>query len=164
MDFHRRASIWKWTSETCLCSSLRVKCVHINKIMPRKPDICDFCSPCNEKSLALRIRVPIFGAVFRIHDILVWIRIRIRESMPLTNGSGTFTSFFKDKKSKRSHKRVRIKVFLMIKGSGSGARSGSTPLTNGSGSARPKNIWIRWIRNTALEDPDQRSPLHANPF
>jgi hypothetical protein len=27
-------------------------------------------------------------AVFRIHDILVWIRIRIRGSMPLTNGSG----------------------------------------------------------------------------
>ncbi len=26
--------------------------------------------------------------VFRIHDILVWIRIRIRGSMPLTNGSG----------------------------------------------------------------------------
>ena len=66
--------------------------------------------------------------VFRIHDILVWIRIR--GSMPLTNGSGscyfrhrpsrcqqktnflfyffclllfedTFTSFFKDKMSKR---------------------------------------------------------------
>jgi hypothetical protein len=27
--------------------------------------------------------------VFRIHDILVWIRIRIRGSMPLTNGSGS---------------------------------------------------------------------------
>jgi hypothetical protein len=27
------------------------------------------------------------GSVFRIHDILVWIRIRIRGSMPLTNGS-----------------------------------------------------------------------------
>jgi hypothetical protein len=26
--------------------------------------------------------------VLRIHDILVWIQIRIRESMPLTNGSG----------------------------------------------------------------------------
>jgi hypothetical protein len=25
---------------------------------------------------------------------------------------GTFTSFFKDKKSKRSHKRVEMKVFL----------------------------------------------------
>jgi hypothetical protein len=28
-------------------------------------------------------------AVLRIHDILVWIRIRIRGSMPLTNGSGS---------------------------------------------------------------------------
>ena len=27
---------------------------------------------------------------------------------------GTFTSFFKDKKSKRSHKSVEIKVFLTI--------------------------------------------------
>jgi hypothetical protein len=52
--------------------------------------------------------------------------------------------------SKRSHKTVRIKGFLtillddgrMIEGSG----SGSTPLTNGSGSERPKKMWIRWIR------------------
>ncbi len=80
--------------------------------------------------------------VLRIHDILVWIRIR--GSTPLTNGSGsfyfhhwpsrcqqkifffkqvffcillfkgTFTSFFKDKKSKISHKTVEIKVFLTI--------------------------------------------------
>jgi hypothetical protein len=28
-----------------------------------------------------------FGTVLRIHDILVWIRIR--GSMPLTNGSGS---------------------------------------------------------------------------
>jgi hypothetical protein len=137
--------------------------------------------------------------VFRIHNILVWIRIRIliRGSMPLTNGSGSgvgsfyfhhwpsrceqktnfkkvflhstflryFTSFFKDKMSKRSHKTVEIKVFLtifclMIEGSGSGAGSGSIPLTSGSGSGSlwPKNMWIRIrlrirIRNTALEIP-----------
>ncbi len=90
-------------------------------------------------------------AVLRIHDILWWIRIRIRGSMPLTNGSGsrfgsgsrillfsaltfkmptkklfkkkfffillfegTFTSFSKGKKSKRSHKTVDLKVFLTI--------------------------------------------------
>jgi hypothetical protein len=37
---------------------------------------------------------------------------------------------------------------MMIEGSRSGAESGSTPLTNGSGarSGRPKNMWIRWIR------------------
>jgi hypothetical protein len=32
--------------------------------------------------------VVFFRAVLRIHDILVWIRIWIRGSMPLTNGSG----------------------------------------------------------------------------
>jgi hypothetical protein len=59
---------------------------------------------------------------------------------------GTFTSFFKDKKFKRSHKTVRIKVFLTILLDdrriieGSGPRSGSTALTNGSGSRRPKNM------------------------
>ncbi len=58
---------------------------------------------------------------------------------------GIFTSFVKDKKSKRSHKTVGIKVFLnyfclIIEG------SGSVPLTNGSGSRRPKNIRIRRIR------------------
>ncbi len=88
-----------------------------------------------------RLHDPQCKPVLRIHDIFVWIRIRI----PLTNGSGrgscyfrhwpsrcqqktnfkkkffylllfegTFTSFFKDKKSKRSHKAVEIKVFLTI--------------------------------------------------
>jgi len=28
---------------------------------------------------------------------------------------------------------------------GSGSRSGSIPVTSGSGSGRPKNTWIRWI-------------------
>jgi hypothetical protein len=39
---------------------------------------------------------------------------------------------------------------MMIEGSG----SGSIPLTSGSGSGRPKNMWIRWIRirNTAFKD------------
>ena len=35
---------------------------------------------------------------------------------------------------------------MMIEGSGSRAGSGSIPLTSGSGSGRPKNMWIRWIR------------------
>ncbi len=34
-----------------------------------------------------------FLAVLHIHDILVWIRIRIRGSMPLTNGFGS--SYFR---------------------------------------------------------------------
>jgi hypothetical protein len=33
---------------------------------------------------------------------------------------------------------------MMIEGSG--AVAGSIPLTSGSGSGRPKNMWIRWIR------------------
>jgi hypothetical protein len=37
-----------------------------------------------------------FGPVLRIHDILGWIRIRIwiRGSMPLTNGSGSDPAIF----------------------------------------------------------------------
>ncbi len=122
--------------------------------------------------------------VLRIHDILGWIRIR--GSMPLTNGSGscyfhhwpsrcqqkliflhnffclllfegTFTSFFEDKKSKRHHNSRNQSFsyyFCMII---EGSWSGSKPLTSGSesGSWRPKNIWIRWIRirNTAQNSP-----------
>ena len=118
--------------------------------------------------------------MLRIHDILGWIRIRIRRPMTLTNGSGSFkmpaknsffTPFFllitfwsytciifQRWKLKKSHKIVGIKVFLtifafwflMIEGSWSGSRagsgSGSIPLASGSGSWRPKNMWIRWIR------------------
>jgi hypothetical protein len=43
---------------------------------------------------------------------------------------------------------------MMIEASGfrAGSGSGSIPLTSGSGSRRPKNMWIRWIRirNTAF--------------
>ncbi len=82
-----------------------------------------------------------FPSVFRIHDILVWIRIR--GYMPLTNGSGscyfrhwpsrcqqklifvrknfcfllfegTFTSFFKDKKLKGSYKTVRFFLIFLL--------------------------------------------------
>ncbi len=52
----------------------------------------------------------------------------------------TFTAFFKDKKSWSSHKTVGIKVFLTR------VAWRSIPLTSGSGSGRPKNMWIRWIR------------------
>ncbi len=59
---------------------------------------------------------------------------------------GTFTSFSKDKKSKKSQNR-RNQGFsyyfcMMIEGSG----SGSIRLTSGSGSGRLKNMWIRWVR------------------
>jgi hypothetical protein len=111
--------------------------------------------------------------MFRIHDILVWIRIL--GTMPLTNGSGSgscyfltktnlkkrffclllfegiFTSFFKDKKVQKKSQKIRNQGFscnfcLMIEGPRSGGGSGSIPLNIGSGSGRPKNMWIRWIR------------------
>ncbi len=125
-------------------------------------------------------------AVLRIHDILGWIRIRIRGSMPLTNGSGfgsgswirillfsslTFKMPAKNKffntifsacdflkldfhhfskiKIQKDSQNSRNQGFsyyfcMVIEGSG----SGFIPLTSGSGSGswRPKNTWIRWIR------------------
>jgi hypothetical protein len=63
------------------------------------------------------------------------------------NFEGTSTSKIKSPKEvtkKQQESRVFLLFFLMIEGSG----SGSIPLTNGSGSGRPKNMWIR-IRNTA---------------
>ncbi len=74
-------------------------------------------------------------------------------SMPLTNFAFCRYMYiiFKDKKSKRSHKAVGIKVFLtffclVIEGSSSGSRSILMTDGSGSGSRRPKNIWIRLIR------------------
>ncbi len=56
-------------------------------------------------------------------------------------------------KSQKEPQNSRNKGFsyyfcMMIEGSGSGAGSGSgsIPLTSRSGSGRPKNMWIRWIR------------------
>jgi hypothetical protein len=97
-----------------------------------------------------------FYAVFRIHDILVWIRIEIRGSMTLSNGSGsgfgsgscyfrhwpnkkfkffcfllfedTFTSFFKDIKKSQTE---GIAVFLTII-----AYYWGGPKTCGSGGSR----------------------------
>jgi hypothetical protein len=39
----------------------------------------------------LYFTISFFAPVFRIHDILVWIRLRILGSIPLTNGSGKFS-------------------------------------------------------------------------
>ncbi len=74
-------------------------------------------------------------------------------------GSGTaplVSYYFSKIKSQKESQNSGIEDFsyyfcMMIEGSGSGSRagSGSIPLTSGSGSGRPKNTWIRWIRNTA---------------
>jgi hypothetical protein len=48
--------------------------------------------------------------VLRIHDILVWIRIRIRGSMPLTNGSGSgFRSFYFHHSPSRCQQKTNLK-------------------------------------------------------
>ncbi len=94
---------------------------------------------------------PEYKAVLRIHDILVWIRIRIRGYMPLTNGSGSgFGSgpwigscFFRHWPTKCQQKRFFSYYFCMMT-----EGIGSIPLTHGfgSGSRRHKNIRIRRIR------------------
>ncbi len=95
-------------------------------------------------------------AVLRIHDILVWIRIRIRGSMPVTNGSGLGSGlgsgsgsfYFQHWPSRCQQKTNSYYICWMKKGSGYRSRAGfgseSIPLTNGSGSGSPKNTWIRW--------------------
>ncbi len=80
---------------------------------------------------------PGLKAVLRIHDILVWILIRLMDpnvdpsifviNLPDCNKNnlkkkifclllfeGTFTSFYKGKKSKISHKTVGIIFFLTV--------------------------------------------------
>ncbi len=59
--------------------------------------------------------------------------------------------YFSKIKCQKESQNSRIQGFsfyfcMMIEGSGSRAGSGSIPLTSGSGSERPKNMWIRWIR------------------
>jgi hypothetical protein len=115
----------------------------------------------------------IFKPVFRTHDILVWIRIRICRSMPVTNGSGSGFCYFRHRPlrcqpktnflkqffcsllfegtftlSQKESQNSRIPDFfyccMMIEG------SGSIPVTSGSGSGRAKNTRIRIrIWNTA---------------
>ncbi len=131
------------------------------------------------------VRSKYVASVFRIHVILVWIRIC--GSMPLTNGSGfgsgcgSGSCYFRHWPSRRQQKtNLKINVFLLItfwryiyiifqrkkvqkKSQNSRNQgvsyyfclmiegSGSIPPTSGfgSGSGRPKNMWIR---NTALHN------------
>ncbi len=115
--------------------------------------------------------------MLRIHEIL----IRIRRSILLTNGSGSaiFVSDLQDVKKNllhnfskiKSHKEVtkqkELKFFLLFLLDDTveryGSVSGSVSLTTGSGSGRPKNIWILriqiQIRNT---DDDMRPSFSRN--
>jgi hypothetical protein len=60
--------------------------------------------------------------------------------------------------TKEWESRFSYYICLMIEG------SGSIPLTNGSGSRRPNNTWIRWIRirNTALTGLEYRSDVRIH--
>ncbi len=110
---------------------------------------------------ASRLGSILFETVLRIHEILVLTRIRIRESISLTNGSGlgSGSCYFrqwpfwrsiyiifqrqkvikKSQNSTGSNQCFSYNFCWMIKGSGAGAGSGSRPtsLTNGSRSGRP---------------------------
>jgi hypothetical protein len=111
--------------------------------------------------------------VLRIHVILGWIRIRIRGSMPLTNGSGfgsgswirilqfsslTFkmpakNKFFNTIFSAYDFFKLDLRVphFSTIKIQKDSQNSRNQGFSyyfcmiiEGSGSWRPKNTWIRW--------------------
>ncbi len=106
--------------------------------------------------------------MLRIHDILGWIRIldpdpaifaidlqdaskkqifnTIFFSLLLFEGTFMYIIFQREKVKKCHKQNSRNQGFsyyfcMMIEGSGYG--SVSTPLTSGSGSGRPKNMWIR---------------------
>ncbi len=115
------------------------------------------------------IFVSAFVTVLRIHDILVWIRIRIRGSMPLTYGSGSRFGFgsccFHHWPSWRQQNLTKKKVFgrLLVKvhlhhfskisqkevkknSINQGFSYYFCGMIEGSGSRKSKNMWIRRIR------------------
>jgi hypothetical protein len=57
-----------------------------------------------------------FFAVLRIHDLLIWIRIQIwiRESMPLTNGFGSGSCYFRQWPSRYQQKNYFLKFFCLF--------------------------------------------------
>ncbi len=76
-----------------------------------------------------------------------WPSRRKKKKFCLLLFEGTFTSFFIDKSPKDVTKQYEVFSYyfwFMIEGSESG--SGSIPLTNRSGSVRPRSMWIRCIR------------------
>ncbi len=104
--------------------------------------------------------------VFRIHDILVRIRIWIRGSMHLTNGSGFGSCYFRHWLSRHQQKTNLKKNFCLLLFEGTSFFKVQKKSQNsrnqrfsyyfsfmieGFGSGRPKNMWIRiWIRNTTF--------------
>ncbi len=58
-------------------------------------------------------------------------------------------SKMKSQKESQNSKNQGFSYYFCMMIEGSGSRS--IPLTSGSGSGRPKIMWIRWIRNTATK-------------
>ncbi len=97
-------------------------------------------------------------SVLRIHASEQWIRILLCSLIDLQDANKKLICLFKSffayyflKMQLHHFQRYKVKktsqsssfcyyFCLVIEG------SGSIPLTNGSGSRRPKNMWIRWIR------------------
>ncbi len=128
-------------------------------------------SPATNNEWTTPVRPRGYKAVLRIHDILGWIRIRIRGSMPLTNGSGSgswirilpFLSltfkmpaknlFFNTIFSAYYFLKLHLHHFSKINSKKESQNSKNQGFSyyfcmtiEGSGSGRPRNMWIRWIR------------------
>jgi hypothetical protein len=91
------------------------------KISVKWVDLKPIFKFCEEKVFCHISTFLNFKAVLRIHDILGWIRIRIwiRGSMPLTNGSGSGcgsgSCYFRHWPSQDANKKLIFKkVFLLI--------------------------------------------------
>ncbi len=120
-------------------------------------------------------RIYVLIQVLRIHDILVWIRMRIRNrgSRPLTNGSGSGSWYFRQWPSRRQQEVLLLinfwrHIYIIFQREKFMNKSQNRRnqcfsyyfclMKEGSGcvSWRPKNLWIR-IRNTCwfwLENTD----------
>ncbi len=83
-----------------------------NIYFPQKEDVVQKRVHAQKTSVSAKTFMCMFffdakKAVLRIHDILGWIRIRIRGSMPLTDGSGFGSGF-------RSGSWIRILLFSSV--------------------------------------------------
>jgi hypothetical protein len=105
-------------------------------------------APSRDGSTYLLSRILLLSSSVRIRDILVRPSRHQQKIIffCLLVFEDTFTSFFKDENSKRSHKTVEIRGYITIFTWWWKDPDPYLPLTNGSG--RPKNLRIR-IRNTA---------------
>ncbi len=65
----------------------------VTRVMGGEEGRASSATTCHKKTGVIHprddVQCVLFASVFRIHNILVWIRIWIRGSMPLTNGSGS---------------------------------------------------------------------------